>query len=859
MLTKRESKQPAPSVMSRLMGLDEMPPQQGVQKKPRVLSENYLRRVASIGVREKWSKRHSFNLNIEEQDEHNNVLQVLQVLRKNKHHSMPVQKKEVYMGSSEVQMKVTEAKRVLGDKKLQSSKECHDSSTAIDLETQNILKYVWKPDFWVTKEINESNDVHLSLQSGPIAVLKSPCASECRDISMCRKLRRKIEQGYSLNKVQSRTGITSGEIFIDDKNKFSRSKFKPNNRSYLPTAKIVVLKPNSGNADSAIRSFSFSSQLHNVSHPGNGKQNGILSPYNGNLYAEVKKSKNFANAMGSVRPRFRFLRERTTKVGHGTGGLPTEDPSSKASGGDLFAKESESTIPSSPTVSDRKRQFYNSDGPNKKQISEKWKKTKRFQQVELASRSKTSGVMLSIPDKLGKCGLSKQVDPYSRDVNLGTPLAISSSDGWSSECIRDFPRSKSLLACFNAVGSPNTGTNYEHLEDGRYISDLQSINLVQNKSREKDFDQKDDGSDCRSSDSSYKKSRPSSYLQSENNSLVGYNYVVQNELENTLKERDSGGQISAVTKSSGKNNRTLQDVWMNQEGHKNEGWEEDLPEHQLESRNRILSTREEDSSCYIQDTSVQQDLSSGTFEEKSVSSPFSCADPESLISFEEAYQPSPNSVLEPFYNKDISSSSDCFKSVNVSLHEGSNMMVSSDEDNGEGSVNDSEENEGLMRPFRVEESRDFSYLIDVLTEAGFHNRNLDAGFDTWHPQVSYSVFETLEKKYGEQISWKRSERRLLFDRINSGLMEILQPSMGVLTWTKPVAKRFSFSLRHDLIEEELWMLLDSQEKEARREYEKFPGKDDGWLEFGDDIQVIGREIENSLIDELLADVTMESF
>ncbi|KAF2295952.1 hypothetical protein GH714_035304 [Hevea brasiliensis] len=423
---------------------------------------------------------------------------------------MPVQKKEVYMGSSEVQMKVTEAKRVLRDKKLQSSKECHDSSTAIDLEKENILKYVWKPDFWVTKEI----DVHLSLQSGPIAVLKSPCASECRDISMCRKLRRKTEQGYSLNKVQSRTGITSGEIFIDDINKFSRSKFKPNNRSYLPTAKIVVLKPNRGNADSATRSFS-----------------SLLS-------CTI------------------YLIQR----------------------GDLFAKESESTIPSSPIVSDRKRQFYNSDGPNKKQISEEWKTTKRFQQVELASRSKTSGVMLSIPDKLVQIVGVVSVSETYQDPNP-------------------------FLHVLMQLGVPIPG---------------QTMNILK-------------------------------------------------------------------------------------------------------------------------------------------------------------------------------------------MAEGSNMMVSSDEDNGEGSVNDSEENEGLMRPFRVEESRDFSYLIDVLTEAGFHNRNLDAGFDTWHPQVSYSVFETLEKKYGAVD------------------------------------------------------VLDSQEKEARREYEKFPGKDDGWLELGDDILVIGREIENSLIDELLADVTMESF
>jgi hypothetical protein len=47
------------------------------------------------------------------------------------------------------------------------------------------------------------------------------------------------------------------------------------------------------------------------------------------------------------------------------------------------------------------------------------------------------------------------------------------------------------------------------------------------------------------------------------------------------------------------------------------------------------------------------------------------------------------------------------------------LFVSSDEDSGEGSVDDPEENKDLMRLFRVEEGRDFSYLIDVITEAGF--------------------------------------------------------------------------------------------------------------------------------------------
>ncbi|XP_038992100.1 uncharacterized protein LOC120115447 [Hibiscus syriacus] len=125
--------------------------------------------------------------------------------------------------------------------------------------------------------------------------------------------------------------------------------------------------------------------------------------------------------------------------------------------------------------------------------------------------------------------------------------------------------------------------------------------------------------------------------------------------------------------------------------------------------------------------------------------------------------------------------------------------------------------------------------------------------------ISPSVFETLEKKYGEQISWKRSARTLLFDCINSSLIEILQPCLGYPMWAKPVARRLSYLQSSKEIEEELYKLLVSQEKEAENEVkkdsaEKVIGKDVEWLSLGYDIESISIEIENSLIDELAAEI-----
>ncbi|KAJ8759876.1 hypothetical protein K2173_009977 [Erythroxylum novogranatense] len=278
------------------------------------------------------------------------------------------------------------------------------------------------------------------------------------------------------------------------------------------------------------------------------------------------------------------------------------------------------------------------------------------------------------------------------------------------------------------------------------------------------------------------------------------------------------------------------------------------------------------SSC-ASEKSVHQDVSKGAFEEDCANSQWSGTDPESRMGLEESRYPSPVSVLDPFCKNDPLSSSDCLRSDNFaslpnlnmqlellnseasdSYSEESGMAVSSDAETGEGSIGDSGENEDIMRSFKAEECRDFSYLVDVLTEAGFHSEDLHIGFDSYRCEeypISYTIFETLEKKYGGQLSWNRSERRLLFDRINSVLKEILEPSGGLLRWTIPVARRFNVVHGQEVNEDELWKSLVSQEKQAGDECLKFFGKEDRWLVLVDEVEVIGREIEDSLVDELV--------
>ncbi|XP_022939270.1 uncharacterized protein LOC111445239 isoform X1 [Cucurbita moschata] len=240
---------------------------------------------------------------------------------------------------------------------------------------------------------------------------------------------------------------------------------------------------------------------------------------------------------------------------------------------------------------------------------------------------------------------------------------------------------------------------------------------------------------------------------------------------------------------------------------------------------------------------------------------------------EEAYQPSPVSVLEPLFQEETLSRSessgvngrDLMKQLELLTSDSSetnseeyDLFVSSDDDDGgQGSICSSDEIDNITSTFKFKDRREFSYLVDVLREAGF---NLEKGYASWHSEerhvISPSVFETLEKKLGEQISWRRSERELLFDRINSGLVELFESFVGVPEWAKPVSRRFRFrSLLGDkMIEEEVWIVLDRQEREVKKDLvdEEF-GKEIGWIDLGGEIDSICRELERFLVNELVAE------
>ncbi|PON91481.1 hypothetical protein TorRG33x02_127640 [Trema orientale] len=875
-----EAKQSTPSVIARLMGLDELPPQEPVQKPYRVLSENYLRRIASIGVGKKRSfrERHLSRTTLEEKNESKEVCQVAKLLKGDDHVKLPNEE-----GEGNLRLSV---------EKCITGKEFQDSSNFVDSKNGYFQKGIPKGNSLFSNHLHDLQGSLAPSLSGDRALLKSSCHS--------RKSRSKSELGYlrSLQKVEngSVTG-THGEELGLNFHDFVRSKLVTLDEACSPHTRIVVLKPICGKAESFETGFTspssnersrfrryFSSPSSNEgSHFGDSKCAEFSGPESGKIQVELK---DLGDEVESVRQRSTASREILEELSRRTRWRKTSFSTKVSSlglrGRDTSAIKSELFSPPSSCscgLGKRYQSFSSSDksylsSEATKQPSKRCLLTEKLKELRPASRSST------LDDFFAKQGhnsrprnhkpgtgrrglkgldLSKFAKQQSKYEAFGTKWHLGLEDslnrarcklrkqdsfqkeGSGPNDLKHNSEKSESIACLNSEGSLSIQDGCVFLDDQQNSleNDPPDLNFV-------NFQPLSGSSSC-------------SDLEDGNTSQESW---VRRKTKNKLEGGNLLKQSVMLPKPSINTVGSVSDMVVDAEKPFEESENERL------GPTTCILLEEDYDSGRATDTSVQQESSTGFHEESSVFSHCSGTEPDSLVGFEEAYQPSPDSVLEPPF------SSECFGSVKDDIcdlrrhlellksktsetySEGSGMMVSSDDETEEGSARDSEENEAFMKVFKVEESRNFSYLVEVLTEAGLHGKNLEE-FKTWDSSecpISLSVFETLEKKYGDQPSWKRSERRLLFDRVNAGLIEILLPCMGIPTWEKPVSRRFSSIRDEEMIEEDLWKLLVSQEKERSKDSaENVLGSELGKLDLGGEIYAIGIEIERLLFDELAAE------
>ncbi|CAL5388177.1 unnamed protein product [Camellia sinensis] len=547
----------------------------------------------------------------------------------------------------------------------------------------------------------------------------------------------------------------------------------------------------------------------------------------------------------------------------------------------------------------------------KKRLSERWKMSQRYQNFGVVGKASTLGQMLSIHDTeirpenfypmIGLDGSSDRFVSNDEIAEWDSPLGISSRDGWK-DSIRISSRSRSFAASYVGFGGPKTNMQRETLDQDSYLMAGEAKNRGKNKAIRRNSNKKEDSS-SRKIRSNNKKSQSSHLTYSDSTDSFEEEQFNLSQVEINLGKKDPAEQKSLVSQMRTHNincKSSTNDAEVDG-GHADmyfESLDEELP-----SKPSSCLLGNPTSSIPGPEDSKAQVPQIGPSEEESVQLQCPVPEPQSPASSKEADHPSPVSVLEAPFVEDvnvISPGSECFERVNADLHgpytkammltnhnkkfiailehhtvihrcysglrmqlkllkmeSGANanglMLTPSDKDVGQGFVSVFEENEVFN-----DESWESFYLGDVLIDFGYDDADPYTFVSTWYSldcPLDPCLFDNLEKKYSNETTPLRSERKLLFDRINSGLFEMFHQFVDPLPWVKVATRKVGLTWQKHGIGYELHKLLASEEKSMYEDVtERVLDREMQWLDFGYGVDTIGREIEKLLIDDLIVEV-----
>ncbi|TYI65761.1 hypothetical protein E1A91_D09G179400v1 [Gossypium mustelinum] len=478
--------------------------------------------------------------------------------------------------------------------------------------------------------------------------------------------------------------------------------------------------------------------------------------------------------------------------------------------------------------------------------------------------------ILVIPgNSSGPVGVERcnEIGNHVRPAVLNEPLGISSRDGWKDGCLGNLSRSRSLPASSTNFGSPGVSIRPESLRRDKNVNPKEGFMWDRNKAVKGNFNQR--GAPLPSNQrSSVKKSqllgRSCSSSKEYSDTLADSNvtpYQVKQNIEGD-KQSENNVSVSGASSSAMDSSSVLENA-----ADVNDQNKPVLSEPSQLELSPPASLNPAIVSTSDLDNLDSQEPSEGPYKQTTPRCPVS--ELESQANCKEADQPSPVSVIEAPFTDDLSSGSECFESISADLHElrmqlrqlkleseayeDGTLLLSSDDDSNEVSVGFAEEN---GRP-KAEENWESVYIVDVLVGSGIDGAELDTFIAAWHsPEcpVNPLVFQQLEKKYCSLNYRSRAERRLMFDRINSKILEMYQEYNDQPPWMISGKKIIpTWNIRE--LEDSLHKSLVSQNKIRQMDVgEMVLAGECLWLDLRWDIDTIGRGIERLLVDELVAEV-----
>ncbi|CAL5433854.1 unnamed protein product [Camellia sinensis] len=449
------------------------------------------------------------------------------------------------------------------------------------------------------------------------------------------------------------------------------------------------------------------------------------------------------------------------------------------------------------TISTPRKSFHRSNRPRPSFVSREAKK-RHSERWKMSQRYQNVGAVgkASRPENFypmtGLDGSSDRFVSNNEIAEWDSPLGISLRDGWK-DSIRISSPSRYLAASCISFGGPKTNMQCETLVQDSYLMAGEAMNRGKNKAIRRNSNKKEDCS-SRKIRSNNKKSQSSRRTYRGSTDSFGEEQFNLSQVEINLGKKDPAEQNSLVSH---------------------------MRTHNINGKSSINDAEVDGGHA---------DMYSESLDEELPSKPSSC-----LLGNPTSSTPGPEDSKAQDSNAD------------------GLMLTPSDKDVGQGFVSVSEDNEVFN-----DESWESVYLADVLIDSGYDDADPDTFVSTWYSldcPLDPRLFDNVEEKYSNETTSLRSERKLLFDRINSGLFEMFHQFVDPLPWVKQPTGKVGLTRQKHGIGYELHKLLASEEKSMHEDVtERVLDREMQWLDPGDGVDAIGMEIEKLLMDDLIVEV-----
>nr|XP_043634424.1 uncharacterized protein LOC122605532 [Erigeron canadensis] len=795
MSNETAAKKRSPSLIAKLMGLDGLPSPQPVHKQQRKVSDNSQK--SSVKKNEKLGSYQLDKKTSMEQQHFKDVYEDPEASHvANRLYSSPLSAKR------------RSTKQELGyiqercDEMLRESIAIKNKLERVDSNSDLMLSYLHK----------DQQEISFGSPCNQITLLKP--ASYVRHTHHGKRLK---EANEMLNYHVPVTYQRNEDVLLDysyhhttNPRRSSRYQVERKDTSVISPTRIVVLKPN------LVKIYDDQDLVHSSDE------------YRGNRESSEVRSSRYKS-----REAREIARHITSQMKEGfEGGHVNLFDSGYRGYGSAFASESEVMAISSRSSFDRPRRSPSESAvirEAKKRMSRRWK-THGYQDVGMVGKGSTLKEMLSVPNNEMR---------HDKTGSVVSPVGVGDEYDWREEYLRSTSRSRPVppSSCYQS----HTTNNYQeaHVEEKIMVHNEQS-----NRTKSKGIK----GNCKRREDSRSKSSRNGKSSQS---SL--HCNACNPKFDNSVPENHYSRKPTTTcfeNEDAAEEESLIRDI---HEATTNEASFVDVVRVPSESTTNEL-IEDADSSAADEDTSNSQ----GTVSIQ-LSGPE--PDPESSEGSKEIEvdQHGQISVSEVPLAEDVSSGSDCFERVSSQLLELRKQLHLLKMESGStyDSPNDEEIEQGSSFSASESDNWESSYLTDVLQSSSFYDHEPLTFMTTWYlvdyPRDTW-LFDHLEKKYSQDPTVSKPERRLFHDRIHEALCDITK-TMISCSWVNPGKRGIQITLTETGFEDQLQKVLTKQEKDASMDFEEMSiDKDHEWLEPVDEIDVVGRQIADVLLKELVLEI-----